>query len=345
LRRSVLAPFPSKQVFAGHAGLDFEPLFYELGRESLLQRAARKLGLRDVRRSLESRIRIDEGHHRLDGVFALWLSPEAYLSPMLMASLLDRLPALKWVYSQVKGTDHLDLGMFRQRGVMVSNCGDLNSRRVAEMVLACVCAHAKRIPLHIEMQHRRKWQSLPSYDLPQQTVGIIGTGSIGKNVAALCRAVGMHTLGASRNPERFGDNAFPFHRVVQLHGGLESLLAEADHVVLTLPLNEITRGLIGRRELGKMRRTASLINVARGAIVKETDLCDALSEGRISAAYIDRPNHLPPPIWSPLYRTPNLVLTHYSAAHHPQQLREAFEQFVRGLQQVIQTGQAPDRVA
>lgn len=341
----VLVPVDSEALFRQRNVPGLGPVFYRPGSETLFQRVIRKLGWRDIDETLALRLGVLGGLDFLDRIQAVWMSPSLYLPSALLERLLDRSTRLKWVYSQVTGTEHLDLGLFKERGVMVSNGAGLNSRGVAEMALACVFAHAKRLPMHLALQRQRQWKSLPADDLHRQVVGVIGTGNIGGEVASLCRAIGMRVVGASRDPKRFGHDPFPYHDVVPLDEDMDLLLAGADHVVLALPLNQRTQGLIGKSELGKMRRDASLINVARGALVNEVDLCVALSDGRIGAAYIERPTRLPPPPWSRLYRTKNLMFTHYSAANSPHLTKEAFEQFLAGLRCLEETGQPPARVA
>jgi phosphoglycerate dehydrogenase-like enzyme len=340
----VLVPGEIKKFFQERSPNGIKPIFYYLGNESLLHRMMRKFGTRDVSKTLDDRIKIVEDREFLGKTFALWLSSAICLPPVQMSYLLDRLPELKWVYLQAAGTDHLNLNLFKARGVMVSNNGRLNCRRVAEMALASILAHAKRLPKHFALQRARRWSSLPSDDLGRQTVAILGTGNIGGELAKLCGAIGMHVIGASRNPYRFGQNTYPYHQVMKLHGDLEAILVQSDHVALTLPLTPETHGLIGKRELSKMKRTASLINVARGPIVDEKALCYALSQGLLGAAYIDRPSALPPPVWSRLYFTPNVVLTHYSSVNNPRVLQESFDQFVTGLKRILETGIPPDRV-
>ena len=303
----------------------------------------RKLGWRDAAQTLAWKFEIIEGQELLGETYAMWLSP-AYIPPSEMVCLLDLLPRLKWVYSQMTGTEHLDLGLFSERDVIVSNNGQLNSRRVAEMALADILGHAKRLPKHFALQSVRKWRLVPCDDLNSQTVGIIGTGNIGGALAKLCRAIGMYVIGASRDPKKFSEDPSPYHEVVRLNGELEKLLSQSDHVVITLPLNQETYGLIGRNLLRHIKRSSSLINMARGEIVHEDDLCEALSNGLLGAAYIDRPTNLPPPPSSRLYRTPNLVLTHYSSVNSARAFEEAFGQFIKGLKKVIETGEPPDRV-
>jgi phosphoglycerate dehydrogenase-like enzyme len=341
---TVLVPYSSKENFLHCRFPDIQPAYYQPKDELLFQRVMRKLGLRDIRQTFEARLCIVEGSDLLHKTRALWLSPDLCFPPSLMAYLLDLLPGLKWVYSQMTGTDHLDLEMFKGRGVIISNSGVLNSRRAAEMALACVFAHAKRLPKHIAMQRMCSGQSLPTDDLHRQTVGILGTGNIGREMATLCRAIGMHVVGASRDPKRFGNDPFPYHRIVRLEEDLGLLLAEADHVILALPLTSKTRGLIGRNELRLMKPNASLINLARGAIVNDLELSKALSDGVIAGAYIDPPTRLSSPLFRRLYRAGILVLIHNSAAHSPHRQKEAFEQFIEGFREIMETGVPPNRV-
>jgi phosphoglycerate dehydrogenase-like enzyme len=339
-----LVPLHSKELFEQLKNPNIKPIFYRLRQESFLQKGMRKLGLRGAGQTLAARFEFIEEGGLLGETYALWLSPAVRLPPSQMACLLDLLPKLRWVYSQITGIDHLEPGLFTARGVLVSNSGRLSSRRMAEMALATILAHAKRLPEHIAMQRRRRWTPLASSELYHQTVGIIGTGNIGNELAKLCRGIGLHVIGASREPGKFAQNPAPYDAVVSLSGDLEGLLAKADHVVLALPLNQQTRGLIGTTMLGHMKKNSSLINLARGELVVEDELCNALSKGKIGAAYIDLPAKLPLPVWSRLYRTPNLILTHNSAAKSISLLAEAFEQFLRGLEIMTQTGNPPDRV-
>ncbi|HKZ05054.1 MAG TPA: NAD(P)-dependent oxidoreductase [Methylomirabilota bacterium] len=340
----VLVPAVGRELFATRPEPGVDPVGYHVRPERLVRRALRHAGWLSPDQSLRARLEIEDDGPRASAAIALWLAPGPYLPPAQLRSLLDRLPRLRWVYSQITGVEHLDLAEFQRRGILVSNNGTLSSRRVAEMALACILAHAKRLPRHFDMQRARRWRSLGSQDLNRQTVGIVGTGAIGTELASMCRALGMHVIGASRQPDRFGSDPSPFHRVLDLRGELKTLLGESDHVVLALPLNDATRGAIDAAALAQMRPSAALINVSRGPLVDEDALCDALARGSVAAAYIDRPSTLPPPRWSRLYRTPNLVLTHYSAAASPHATAEAFGQFVAGLRTLLTTGVPADLV-
>ena len=340
----VLVPAQCRELFATRPVPGIEPVGYRVRAERIVPRVLRRAGWWSPRRSLDARLEIVGDAATASRAIALWLAPGPYLPPPQLRSFLDRLPRLRWVYSQVTGVEHLDVGEFERRGILLSNSGTLNSRRVAELALSAILAHAKRLPTHLALQQRRRWESLAGADLERQTVGIVGTGAIGAELASMCRALGMHVIGASRRPDRFGRDPAPYHRVLHLRGELKTLLSESDHVVLALPLNDATRGIIDAGALTQLRATAALINVARGHLVDERALCDALGRGMIAAAYIDRPSVLPPPRWSRLYRTPNLVLTHYSASASPHTSAEAFERFAAGVGALLGAGVPADVV-
>lgn len=344
MKWTALAPVRSKALFDRQRLPGVRAAFYRFRSEPLGQRALRRLGRLDANRAFTERLELLECANCLGEVDAIWLS-NAYTPPSQMTMFLDRLPELKWAYSQTTGTDHLDLADFQRRGVKVSNNGQLSSRRVAEMALANIFAQAKQLPEHFSLQRRRQWKSLSCDDLSRQSVGIIGAGSIGNELATLCRAIGMRVIGASRNPGRLAADSLPYDRLFRLEDELDELLRESDYVVLALPLNRETRGLINAERLSRMKRDATLINVARGALVDERALCRALRDRALGAAYIDCPTRMPPPRWSQLYHIPNLVLTHYSSVNSPHALEDAFEQFASGLQQLFETGEPPNRVA
>jgi phosphoglycerate dehydrogenase-like enzyme len=254
------------------------------------------------------------------------------------------MPNLRWVYWQRAGTENMHFELLKARGIALSNSGDLVSRSVAEMNLACIIAQAKKLPDHIQLQRRRRWKTLYCEDLGSQTVGIIGAGNIASQTARLCQALGMRVTAASRSPARFQGIKHPYDRIYHLHDELDVLLQEADYVVVAVPLNEETRNLIGMKQFKTMRSSATLINTARHQIVDESALCNALSSNLIAAAYLDVLFNRRLHFWDRIYRTKNLYITHYSAAHFRNRQRKALESFLYGLEHEAKTGTFPDRV-
>lgn len=334
----------SQALFEKWQGIEAEPVYYRLEAEALIDKVRRKLNAIDPARVLARRLVFTGPEERIRETRAMWLSSSFYLPPSQMERLLDRLPKLQWIFSQVTGIEHLDADTFKERQVMVSNTGDMSSHRVAEMALAAILAHAKRLPDHIAMQRARRWKSLVSGDVNRQTVGIIGTGNIGNEVARLCAALEMRVIGASRSPDGLRAKSDAYGDILHLDTDLHRLLRNSDHVVIALPLNDETRGLIGQRELSLIKSTASIVNVSRGAIVDEAALCTALKGGTLGSAYIDVPARVPPPRWSRLYRTPHLVLTHYSSANSTYVLEDAFQRFMAGVESLAMGKSPANRV-
>jgi phosphoglycerate dehydrogenase-like enzyme len=187
---------------------------------------------------------------------------------------------------------------------------------------------AKNIPEHSLQTRQRSWKALPSMNIRGSRLGIVGLGSIGKEVARLGKAMDMEVWGIKREltDVDFVDRVFP-------PTGLPSLLCEADYVVLSLPLTEETRHLIGEAELGMMKPSSCLINVSRGAVVDEDALYQALKKSRIRGACMDVfRNERPLPRNSRFYGLPNLLVTSYSAydsAESPRQLMDRFFENLR----------------
>jgi glycerate dehydrogenase len=232
----------------------------------------------------------------------------------LRAAALAQLPALKMVAIAATGTDNVDLAACRERGIAVCNIRNYSLVSVPEHCMALLLALRRNLRAYITDVEAGRWERStrfclldhPIGDLAGSRLGIVGYGALGKQVAALARAFGMEICATSRSP--IADPG-----VLQLE--LDELLASSDVVSLHLPLTEQTRHLIGARELGLMKRSALLINTARGGLVDEAALAAALSEGRIGGAGFDVLSKEPPLPDNPLLRLrlPNFILTPHVA--------------------------------
>ena len=342
--RTVLLPADIKEQFLAMQSASLEPLYYRLNPESFLNRVCRKLGWMNTARALDLRFDIPGHPDRLARVEAIWLSDKFTLPDFLLKALLDKMPCLRWVYWQRTGTDNLDLDYFSRRNIALSNTGNLVSHSVAEMNLACILSHAKRLPEHHAMQKSHEWRAVYCDAVTNQTAGIIGTGNIGRETARLCKALGMKVVAASRNPARFLDRTHPFDHVYHLNKDMDKLLNESDYIVIAVPLNETTRNLFGSALFRSMRGTAALINTARCEIVNQDELLQALTSNRIAAAYIDPPFNRQLYFWDRIYRTKNLYLTHNSSANYRHKPLDALIKFTQGIEQEDKTGDFPDRV-
>ena len=247
-----------------------------------------------------------------------WLSAEAF------DRLLARAPRLTWVHSASAGVERALTPTARERGVVITNARGVFSRPIAEYVLMMILAISRRLPQLLELQRERTWQPLEGAELRDLTIGIVGLGSIGRAVAALASAFGCRIIairrrtdaGSAAPAERDMEDGFgatpPLHRVLG-PDGLPELLAESDFVVLAAPLTPDTEGMIGDDALSSMKRTAWLINVARGRLVDEHALLRALRDARIGGAVLDTFAEEPLPPESPFYDLPNAIVTPHTS--------------------------------
>jgi phosphoglycerate dehydrogenase-like enzyme len=222
----------------------------------------------------------------------------------LTARVLEALPHLEMIAQTGGSAPHIDLEAATRRGIVVCLCGGSGGQSTVELTFALMLAVMRRIPQEREALRQGRWQTSIGVGLHGKTLGIIGLGRIGSQVARLAQAFGMRVLatGFTLTPER------ALAHGVQM-AALEDLLARSDVVSIHLRLSERSYKLIGRRELRLMKPTAYLINTARGAIVDEAALVEALRHRRIAGAGLDVFEQEPLPPDHPLLQLDNVVCT------------------------------------
>lgn len=216
-----------------------------------------------------------------------------------------RATRLRWVHVAAAGVDRLLFDELVDSDVVVTNARGVFDRPIAEFVLAVILAQAKALPTSYRLQLERSWQHRESTTIDASRALVVGTGSIGRETARLLKAVGMDVRGVGRRP-RSGD---PDFGEVSASDDLADHVGWADHVVIAAPLTEQTRGLVNEKVLAAMRPTSHLVNVGRGQIVDEPALVSALERGELAAASLDVFATEPLPQDSPLWATPNVVVT------------------------------------
>jgi gluconate 2-dehydrogenase len=239
--------------------------------------------------------------------------------------LLARAARLEVISSISVGVDNYALPALRERGILLCHTPGVLTETTADTIFALVMATSRRLvelALHVREGRwdRNIGEDLFGWDVHGKTLGIIGFGRIGQAVARRA-ALGfnMRVLYCGRRESDMPELSGKATRVTQ-----EALLAVSDIVVLTLPLTEQTRGLIGRRELQSMKPGAILINGARGPIVREDALLDALNQGHLRAAGLDVFSVEPLPLESPLRLHPRVTaLPHIGSATHETRYRMA----------------------
>jgi glyoxylate/hydroxypyruvate/2-ketogluconate reductase len=223
------------------------------------------------------------------------------------AALLAAAPKLKIVSTGSVGYNHIDLAACAARGIVVGNTPDVLTEATADMAWALLCAAARRVSESerwLRDGHWKRWafEQFLGADLYRSTLGIIGMGRIGSAVARRARGFDMTVLYSNRS--RAANETELGARFVER----DELLRSADHVVLVLPYSTATHHTIGERELGLMKPTATLVNIARGGIVDDAALARALKQGRIAAAGLDVFEN-EPALNAALLDSPGVVLT------------------------------------
>jgi phosphoglycerate dehydrogenase-like enzyme len=230
--------------------------------------------------------------------------------PERIARVLAEVPGLRWIHSGKAGVEDMLAPELVESEVVLTNGAGGPKRAIAETVLAFILADAKRLYDHYRDQQLRRWNNLPHRELPGATVAILGLGRIGLEIAKLCRALDMRVIGT----RRMGSGTdLPGVEAIFPPSAQSECVAQADYVVVASALTPETRGMVNEETLRAMRADAVLINVARGAIVDESALIEAVRSGQIRAAYLDVFVEEPLPQDSPFYSMPNVVVTPHNS--------------------------------
>lgn len=221
--------------------------------------------------------------------------------------LLDRAPRLKWLQTISTGVDRIMSPELARSDVVVTNMSGIHELTIAEFVLMLMLMFVKQAPRSFYQQIEGRWKWFPVDVLAGKTLGIVGLGRIGREVARVCRFFDMKVVATKRSAA-VGDVAENVDLMLPL-ARLHELLSLSDFVVLALPLTEDSHGLIGEAEIAAMQQSARLINVSRGAIVDEPALIRALQEERIAGAGLDVYAEEPLPPDSLLRRMQNVIFS------------------------------------
>lgn len=248
----------------------------------------------------------------------------------LTERVFEKAKNLKVVSKHGVGVDNVDIEAATRRGIVVANAPGSNENAVAELAIGFLFMLARHVvQLHGDLQ-KKQWGKMVGIELEGKILGVIGTGRIGKRVAKKAMALGMRVLGYDIAPDQklLGYSQFQYV-------GLEQLLRESDFVTLHLPLNEETRELIDHKKLALMKKTAFLVNTARGGIVDGRALYEALKEGRIAGAALDAfPQE--PPFDDPILELPNVITTPHIGADTKEAVKNMDEVSAKNVILVLQ---------
>jgi len=230
-------------------------------------------------------------------------------------TLLDRTQRLRFIQAIGAGVDQFDRDKLKDRGVRLASARGVNARAVAEHAMALLLALTRKLPEARDNQARHHWRPMISEigaredELGGKTMLIVGLGGIGGRLAELAKAFGLRVIGVKRNPADGGGAADSLHGL----GELRELLPQADYVALTCPLNAETAKIVNTEALSQMKRSAYLINVARGGCVDEDALIAALRSRAIAGAAVDVTAEEPLSATSPLWDRRNVLITPHTA--------------------------------
>lgn len=241
-----------------------------------------------------------------------------------------QIPAPRWAHTEDAGIDGLFYDVMRDKHVPLTHSPGTNAPEVAEMAFSFILWSAKCLGELREQQRHHVWKKLALESLSDKTVLIVGLGAIGSRVAAFAKAFGMRVLGIRRattavtNVDRQGTMA-----------DLAALLPEADFVVLAIPIAPDVVGLLDQRALARMKPTASVINVGRGALIDLPALKQALRAGHVRHACLDVLPTEPWPADDDLWDLPNLLVTPHNASTSPLYIKRVGDLWIENLRRFI----------
>jgi phosphoglycerate dehydrogenase-like enzyme len=237
---------------------------------------------------------------------------------------------LQWVQVASAGVNGLLDHSIMRNGIMLTNASGIHATWIAEYVLAMMVNLIRRWHQLLYLKWGHAWPLERGFasgdgEIWGKTIGIVGYGSVGREVARLCRSCGMRVLAVKRDPGDLqdygyclpgrGDTKGCIPEAVDGPEGLTEMLPQCDYVLISAPLTRATEGLIGSTELAAMKSTAYFINIARGELVDERALVEALQQGWIAGAALDVFSQEPLPPANPLWEVPNVIMTpHISGA-------------------------------
>lgn len=256
---------------------------------------------------------------------------------------------LRWVQLHSAGIDQLRDHPILQTDILVTTTSGIHATPVAEFALALMLALTRRLSAIVRNQTNQawppdRWTYYMGGEIRGSTVGVVGYGSIGREVARLAQALGARVLAAKRTPARadegyvepgVGDRDGLIPERIYRPDELLAMMGACDHVIVTVPATPHTRGLIGERQLRAMRSGAFLINVARGEVISEQALLRALREGWIAGAALDVFEQEPLPRGHPLWDFPNVIISPHAAGATVRYEERATRLFVDNLRRYL----------
>ncbi|MBE0485173.1 D-2-hydroxyacid dehydrogenase [Marinobacter sp.] len=234
---------------------------------------------------------------------------------------------LQWIHATSAGVDALMFPALIKGNVVVTNARGIFDRTIAEYVLCSILMFAKDFPQSIRLQLKREWKHRDTERAQGKQVLVVGAGSIGRQIGQLVKAIGMQPHGIARTPRRDDPDFVAVHGHEQIY----DQLSHADYVVIAAPLTPQTEGLFDSKAFAAMKKSARLINIGRGPIVKTDDLIKALEDGEIAGAALDVFEEEPLPEDHPLWQRDDVIMTAHMAGDFIGWKRALTDQFLENF--------------
>jgi len=280
----------------------------------------------------------------------LWLQTEVLYTARLLP-LSEQVPNLRWVQFHWAGIDHaLDAPLLSTPNLLVSTLSGVASPQMAEFALMMMLSLGHHLPDMLAHQKRSEWAKdrwarFSPHELRGSTVGIVGYGSIGRQIARLLHQFGANVLATKRDvmhpedngytPDGLGDPGGDYIHRLYPPQAMISMLEECDYVVVTVPLTTETRNLIGAKELAILKPTAYIVDISRGHVVNHEALYNALNDQKIAGAALDVFPEEPLPPDHPLWKLPNVILTPHISGNTPHYDERAVAMFSENLHRYL----------
>jgi phosphoglycerate dehydrogenase-like enzyme len=262
----------------------------------------------------------------------------------------ETVPSLRWIQFHFAGVDAIADHPLLHTNVMVTSLSGASAPQLAEYAMMAMLALGRRVPRMVNDQRAKRWaedrfERFRPAELRGSTVGIVGYGSVGREVARLCRAFGAQVLATKRDlrslqdegyaPKGVGDPTADLVDRLYPPQALASMASACDFLVVSVPLTPETRGLVDRRVLQSMRSTSFLVDVSRGGVVDHAALVEALTEKKLAGAVLDVYPVEPLPETSPLWELPNVILSPHVAGASGDYFERATDLFAENLRRYL----------
>jgi phosphoglycerate dehydrogenase-like enzyme len=238
---------------------------------------------------------------------------------------------LRWVHSWGAGVDRIPLDRLEKAGIALTNSSGVHPYPISETVFAMMLGFTRKLHIYVRNQMEKKWHHAGvRAEMHGKTIGIVGVGAIGAEIARLARAFGMKVLGLRRTGE-------PVPEVDAMYGpdGLHELLRQSDYVVVTVPLTGETYHMFGAEQFRQMKENAFFVNIGRGKTVDTEALVEALRQGRIAGAGLDVFEQEPLPPEHPLWEMENVIITPHSSGSTEHYHERALDLFLQNLRDYV----------